>query len=172
MSTSLNISIMPSESSFKKQVEIAREALKNFNTVKTFKSSVVARAAMVELIDATVAFNSFIPFFLKDPAFQEIPTAVHTVLEEYSSQNPSFVMPTLYSKIISLDARVKDFVLNGKKGMLFFLLFHSTKSYYILLSSSLDSTPSAPRADRVRKPRATVCFFYLSFCPGVIDFHI
>jgi hypothetical protein len=125
---------MPSESSFKKQVDLARDALKNFNTVKAFKSTVVARAAMIELLDSTVAFNNFIPFFLKDPAFQELPMAVHTVLEEYSSNNPHFVMPASFSKVVALNTRVKDFILKGSKGMLTFgFKFSSIKS----LNSSL-----------------------------------
>lgn len=137
-----NISIMPSESSFKKHVDAAREALKNFNTVKTFKSSVVTRAAMVELIDVTVAFNHYVPFFLKEPAFQEIPTAVYSVLEEYSSSNPSFVMPTLYSKVAALDARVKDFVLKGTKGTLPLVLVFILLTLFSSFSRCYSFSPS------------------------------
>ena len=75
MSSSIHIAIMSSELSFEKQVDSTHKALKNFNAVKSFKSSVIVRAAMINLIDITIAFNQYTPFFLKEVAFQELLTA-------------------------------------------------------------------------------------------------
>jgi hypothetical protein len=49
-----NISIMPSESSLKKQAEVVREALKTFHTIRALNSPGLIKTAIQELIDATV----------------------------------------------------------------------------------------------------------------------
>ena len=122
-----NITIMPSESLFKRHADLARDALKNFAAVRDLNSSTVVKAAIVELIDATVSFNNFVPFFVPHPLFQEIPPAVHSVLQDFLSKHPSFEMPPSFSKVAGLDARVKDFVTNsnGKRGKSFPLFFFS-----------------------------------------------
>jgi len=117
---------MPSESSFKKQAEIAQDALKNFTAVQFLKSPVVIKAALNELIDATVAFNSFMSFFISHPLFQEIPPAVFHVIEKFMHKNPNFDMPSDYAKIVSLDTRIRDYLTKPssvKKGMSIFLFF-------------------------------------------------
>ena len=113
--------IMPSENAFKKQAELASEALKAFVAVQNLKSTVIVKAAMTELIDATVGFNTFVPFFVSHPLFQEIPPAVNTVLEKFSIKNPNFDMPPGIAKIAGLDARVRDTM--TKKGQSLYPLF-------------------------------------------------
>ena len=120
---SLNIAKMPSESSFKKQAALAQDSLKNFTAVQSMKSTVVLKAAISELIDSTIAFNHFLPLFLSHPLFQEIPSAVFHVLEKFIHKNPNFDMPSGYSKVVSLDARVRDSLsLPASKGMFYSLL--------------------------------------------------
>jgi hypothetical protein len=58
-----NIINMPSESSFKKQAEVARGALKNFNMVRNCNSPAVIKIALNELVDAIVR-ASFLIFFV------------------------------------------------------------------------------------------------------------
>lgn len=108
MPSPLNIINMPSESSFKKQAELAQDALKNFTAVQSLKSTALIKAAIDDLIDSTVAFNHFVPFFVSHPLFQEIPPAVLHVLEKYIHKNPNFDMPSDYAKVVGLDARVRD----------------------------------------------------------------
>lgn len=130
MLSPLNISIMPSENSFKRQADAASDALKVFVSVQNSKSTAVVKAAMTELIDATIGFNNFVPFFVSHSLFQEIPPAVHTVLEKFSKKNPSFDMPASIAKVAGLDARVRDSMAVAKRGSsLYFishLLFHFT----------------------------------------------
>lgn len=117
---------MPSESSFKKQAEIAQDALKNFTAVQSFKSPVVIKAALDELVTSTVAFNSFIPFFLSHPLFQEIPPAVFHVLEKFMHKNPNFDMPSDYAKIVGLDTRIRESLTQQtslKKGLSLSFIF-------------------------------------------------
>jgi selenophosphate synthetase-related protein len=54
-----NISIMPSESSFKKQVDFAREALKNFSAVKDLNVPGLIRTTLAELINTVVSYRFY-----------------------------------------------------------------------------------------------------------------
>ena len=121
MSFPLTMSIMPSESSFKRQADLAREALKSFSAVKSIKSPIIVNAALKDLLDNTVAFNNFVPYFVSHALFQELVPAVHTVINEFSTQNPSFDMPPSAIKVSGLLARVKDSMglSNSKKGVFF-----------------------------------------------------
>ena len=157
-----SISIMPSESSFKRQAELAQEALKTFTAVRSMKSTTVVTAAITELIDATVAFNHFVPFFVNHSLFQEIPSAVLKAFEDFIKTNPDFDMPAGIGKISGLDARARDAAAPPKKGnfLSFSFLFH--------YSSPLDSVAAvAPRVDK--KTKTTVCpylvhFVFTNFC--------
>jgi hypothetical protein len=135
--------IMPSENAFKKQAELASDALKAFVSVQHVKSTVIIKAAMVDLIDATVAFNTFVPFFVSHALFQEIPPAVHAVLEKFSIKNPTFEMQPGIAKIAGLAARARDAL--TKKG----------RHHYSLLLISLTCLPDAPVASRADKPTGT-----------------
>jgi hypothetical protein len=134
-----NISVMPSETAFKKQAELAREALTNFNTIRQLKAPGLIKTALSELVEATVcsipfifyfdansfskaSFNNFVPYFVSHVLFQEIPPAVHIAIEDFISKNPDVEMPPLTHKIAGLNARVKDFLANPhpKKGMISF----------------------------------------------------
>jgi len=123
---------MPSESSFKKQAALVQDLLKNFTAVQHLKSTLVLKAAISELIDSTIAFNHFIPFFLAHPLFQEIPPAVFHVLEKFLHKNPNFDMPSGYAKIVKLDARVRD-SLTPSKGTSPFFLCLGILSYLFIL---------------------------------------
>jgi hypothetical protein len=116
---------MPSESAFKKQAEVANEALKTFTAVQNSSSAMVIKAAVSELVDATAEFNNFVPFFVGHALFQEIPPAVFNTLETFANKNPNFVMPSGIARIAGLDARVKDYLAlskNKKAGKVSFLL--------------------------------------------------
>lgn len=99
---------MPSESSFRKQAELAQEALKNFTAVQSLKSTAVIKTAIDELVDSTILFNNYVPFFVSHSLFQEIPSSVFHVLEKFFYKHPNFDVPANYSKIAGLDARVRD----------------------------------------------------------------
>lgn len=143
MSSALSLIKMPSESSFKRQADIASDALKTFSAVQSSKSSMVVKAAVIELIDATIAFNEYLPFFLAHPLFQEIPPAVFNTLEQFGNKNPKFEMPSTIARVAGLDARVKDSLRIGKQGKISF----SLSTIFFLTTS--DSVPVGPRADRV-----------------------
>src|SRR5277367_5290977 len=164
MSSPLNISIMPSESAFKKQADIAGDALKTFTAVRDSKSLIIIRAAISELIDATVAFNNYVPFFVSHPLFQEIPPAVFTVLEDFSKKNPKFDMPSTFINVAGLDARAKDSIAAAnKKGMSqFYAIFLS----FIFLFSESATSLSVVRADKVgviKKSRTSSVSLYFYF---------
>jgi hypothetical protein len=118
MPVGLSIITMPSESAFKKQAEIASDALKTFTAVQNSSSPTIVKAAVTELIDATIEFNNFVPFFVPHALFQEIPPAVFNVLENFSKKHPNFAMPSAIAKVAGLDARVKDSIsiAKAKKG--------------------------------------------------------
>lgn len=140
---------MPSESSFKKQVESIRESLKNFLVVRTFKNPVLVKAAINDLIDTTVVLNHFTTYFLSHDLFQELPPAVFSALADFSAENPDFIMPKAMDKISALNDRVSGSfanVISQKSSYLplFFLLL-----LHLLVNSSFlpAIVPSAPRAD-------------------------
>lgn len=66
MSLALTIvSKMPSENSFKKQADVARDALKAFNAVRSLNAPSATKAALSELVEATVCFSiKFLAHFL------------------------------------------------------------------------------------------------------------
>lgn len=98
---------MPAESTFKKHAELVRDALKNFMTVKSLNSPSLVKTVVSELIDATIAFNPYIPFFLNHALFQELPPAVFNTLNDFAAENPSFVMPKSFDKVSVLNDRVQ-----------------------------------------------------------------
>jgi hypothetical protein len=125
MPVGLNLVKMPSESAFKKQAEVASDALKTFTAVQHSSSTMVVKAAVTELIDSTADFNNFVPFFVGHALFQEIPPAVFNTLETFANKNPNFVMPSGIARIAGLDARVKDYLAlskSKKTGKVSFLL--------------------------------------------------
>ena len=121
MPPSCSLIKMPSESAFKRQADIANDALKTFLSVQNSKSNMIVKAAVDELIDATVAFNDFI-FFLAHPLFQEIPPAVFLSLEQFANKHPNFEMPSAIARVGGLDARVKNSIVprTVKKGISLF----------------------------------------------------
>jgi hypothetical protein len=98
---------MPSESSFKRHVELVRETLKNFLAVRALKAPTLVKAAILELVDVTVALNPFIPFFINNDLCQEMPTVVLKALNDFASDNPSYLMPKSLDKVVALNARVR-----------------------------------------------------------------
>lgn len=137
-----NTSIKTSESSFKNQVELAREALATFNTVRDLNAPGIVRSALNDLIDKTAAFNQYVPYFLSHPSFLEIPPAVFSSIENFRTSHPSFEIPPSFAKVSGLDARVRD-ALNTKK---------------------VSPTPTGPRSDRIQKFKGPVSpFFSFSF---------
>jgi hypothetical protein len=107
--------------------------MKNFSAVQSLKSTIVIKAALNELVDATAAFTDFVPVFTSHPLFQEIPPAVFHLLEKFLHKNPNFDMPPNYSKIVKLDARIRN------------TLTQTT------LDQKVAVTPTGPRADKSKK---------------------
>lgn len=167
--TPSNISVMPSESSLKKQTEIVREALKSFNTIQSLNSPGLLKTALNELLDATVffhmpsfrcslfnpapqvLFHNYIPFFNSHPLFQEIPPAVCSAVDDFVSKNPNFEVPVQFQKVIALDTKIKD-VLNAN------------------FPKRAGSVPSAPRSDRIKKTKPAVSLLFRSFFLSISSF--
>jgi hypothetical protein len=99
---------MPSENTFKAQVEVARTALKNFNAIRQLDAPGPNKAAFDELVSSVEVFQNFVPFFVNHPLFQEIPVAAHTALEEFLSTHPNFEKPTGYARVLGLNARIRE----------------------------------------------------------------
>ena len=119
----VNISIMPSESSFKKHAEVTHEALKTFTMVHLLKSLVLIKTAIFDPIDAIITVYPFIPFFLTHNLFQEISTSAFNVLSSFAKENSSFIMPKTMDKVTAINDCIQG-SLTSKKG-LFLLLFIS-----------------------------------------------
>lgn len=123
----VDTSTMPAESTFKKHAQSIRDALTNFSTVRALKAPALIKTAVLDLIDATIALNPYIPFFLNHALFQELPPAVFTVLSDFAKENPDFAMPKSLDKVSALNDRVQNSITQviSKKGKPFssFILF-------------------------------------------------
>src|SRR5271154_5877859 len=130
---------MPSESNFKRQVDIVRETLKIFYAVRELKAPFVIRAAIIDLIDSINAFNPFTAFFLKHDLFQEMVPAVFNVLNAYALDHPNFDMPSSFDKVSILNNRVRGSFSQSvfKKGMFYFFSFSSFYLSVFQIVSSL-----------------------------------
>ena len=167
----------PSEDAFKKQAELARQALKNFNAIRSLDAPGPIRTALYELVPATVsslfftfpacetyvslqiAFNNFVAFS-SHPLFQEIIPAVYAAIQDFTAKHPNFDFPTLTYLIKGLDARARGSV-NSKKGMslsYFSFFVRSINSFIPLVTN----TAAALRPEKGKKGKNPVCSFLFS----------
>ena len=133
---------MPSESSFKKQSELVREALKTFTTVRSLKAPGIVRSALFDLIDTTLELHPFVPFFGAHELLHELPSAVYNALNDFASDNPSFLMPKSMDRLVLLKNRVQDSS-SFNKGMIlcFFCIFPLFTFFLKVLSRLLLPKP-------------------------------
>jgi hypothetical protein len=120
MTSNNSASASPLETSFRKQVEIVRDALTSFNLLLPNKSSTAFNAALADVVNAALGLNNFI-FFISNPLFQEIVPAVHQAIEDFRIANPNFKFPASTFMLTGLHARVQDAIVK-KKGNSFSLL--------------------------------------------------
>lgn len=154
-------STMPSEVFFKKQAGRVQKALSNFKLVSSLPdASTLIRAAMTELVDATVrlfiflpspfifsclyqdAFNGFLSH-ISHPLFQELPISVQTTLDDFLTKNPKFDVPKNFHRIAGLVARIQDSAGHTQ-----------TPARRSSAPSSLLAVPGRP--ERIRRPRVPV----------------
>ncbi|KAF8806936.1 hypothetical protein BYT27DRAFT_7256942 [Phlegmacium glaucopus] len=103
---------MPTEIAFKKHAEETREALKNFNAIRILKAPDLTNFALNTL----VGFNDFVPGFISNPLFQEIPPVVQNTINDFCTKNPGVPLPELTHRIAGLVARIKDSLPPPKKA--------------------------------------------------------
>jgi hypothetical protein len=109
---------MPSESTFKQQVERARVLLKSFNTIRVLDAPGPVKTAFDELSAIASDFIKFVPFFTGHPLFQEVIPAIHSALEDFITKNPNFEKPSSFQQVAGLNTRAQDALQNSaKKGM-------------------------------------------------------
>jgi hypothetical protein len=120
--------VMPSESSFKNQIELTRSALAKFEAIAVVGFRAATQPALDEVIAVTGDFNKYNPYFINDPRFFEAPTQVYKVLEDFFTKNPTYTKTTAYNKVIGLNQRSKIMASTAaKKGTHF---FYSTFPYF------------------------------------------
>ena len=62
-------------------------------------------------------FNTFVPHYVAQPSFQELPPAALDVLNRFLVKNPSYKLPKSFPTLVGLVARIKDTPPNAaKKG--------------------------------------------------------
>jgi hypothetical protein len=124
-----------SDLAFNKQADAARDALKNFNTIAQLNAPGLIKSAMDELIMVMVsplfitsfiqvdrdvektAFNSFVPHYVVQPPFQELPLAALDAINLFTAKHPSYKLPKTFPNLVGLVARVKDTPVSAaKKG--------------------------------------------------------
>lgn len=84
-----------------------------------------------------VAFHNFTPFFNHHSLFQEIPPAVCSAIDEFSSKSPDFEIPDQFQKVVALTTKIKEILNSGS-------------------SKRADNIPSGPRSDRTKKNKPSV----------------
>ena len=104
MSTLSDSSNMPSESSFKKQVEVIRAAMLDFNTVRALgPSSTAVNNSIDALIKETIALNPFLTYFHTRDLFHEIVPAVYSLLLDFAAEYPEYPMAKKIEKVSVLN---------------------------------------------------------------------
>jgi hypothetical protein len=158
-------SIMPSESSFKHQIEQTRSVLAKFEAIAAVGFPAATQPALDEVITVTNDFHKFIPFFVNDPRFFEAPLQVYKVLEEFFAKNPTYPKPTTFGKVTWFFNRSKSTTASAsaaKKGVSILFL----KLSFLLSRLTFIPQPlSAPKTFALkRSPRREQPLLYVLSC--------
>ena len=114
---------MPSENTFKAQVELARAYLRAFQAVSDINAPAVVKSSLDLLADTVADFHKFIPYFDNHPLFVEIVSATYTAIDSYISKNPTLDKPAGFPRITGMYTTAKNFSAANKRGMYFFYYF-------------------------------------------------
>ena len=99
---------MPSESTFKSQVALARAYLASFEAMAKLDSPIAVQSAIENLCNTTSEFHRFIPYFDTQPLFIDTVTSVFDALDPYFKKNPSVEMPASFKRVIGLNSTVRN----------------------------------------------------------------
>jgi hypothetical protein len=155
LSSSMSLPSAP-ELAFKKQAELAHEALQAFNVIPPLAASAAGpvKTALSEVVTAMVcpfscsspylklkfhfgwqvAFSGFTSNYLQHSLFQELPQAVQLAIEDFSSKNPDFELPAQTFQVSGLATRAKNAALHSspaKKGVFSPFLYSSRSNSFI-----------------------------------------
>lgn len=95
-------STMPSENTFKSQVELVRAYLKAFEVIAKLDAPAAVTDAVENLTASTADLHRFTPFFDSHPLFVETITMVYPILENFFKKNPTAVKPFSYKRLGSM----------------------------------------------------------------------
>lgn len=109
------------------------------------------------------------PRHLSSPAFQELPPAVLTTVNDYTAKHPNFLLPDNFPRLVGLVARVKDSLVGpAKKGMFFCLSLLSCLIFFFLVAISAVNL----RPEKIKKSKAAVSLFLIAFISSVLTFAV
>jgi hypothetical protein len=113
------IASMPSENTFKAQVELARAYLRAFQAISEVGAPVAVKASLDLLADTVADFHKFIPFFDNHPLFVETVSATYTAIDSYIAKNPTLNKPDGFPRITGMYTTAKNFTAANKRGTSF-----------------------------------------------------
>ncbi|KAF8809164.1 hypothetical protein BYT27DRAFT_7255038 [Phlegmacium glaucopus] len=147
---------MPTEIAFKKHTEETRKALKNFNAIRILKAPDLINFALNMLVTLTVGFNDFMPGFILNPLFQEIPPGVENTINNFCIKNPGVLLPETTHHITGLVARIKDSLIpTAKKGMILIQICLFPFQHSLILTAAIAAANIHPEKIKKVKPAMT-----------------
>ena len=107
------LAIMPSENTFKTQVDLARAYLRAFQAI----SDVGAPSAVKSSLDLLAG----IPFFDNHPLFIETVSSAYTAIDSYLTKHPTLEKPAGFLCITGMYTTAKNSSVANKRGKSFIL---------------------------------------------------
>ena len=115
------LAIMPSENTFKTQVDLARAYLWAFQAISDVGAPSAVKSSL-DLLAGTVSdFHKFIPFFDNHPLFIETVSSAYTAIDSYLTKHPTLEKPAGFPCITGMYTTAKNFSVANKRGKSFIL---------------------------------------------------
>src|SRR5882762_1863026 len=99
---------MPSENTFKNQVELVRAYLTAFEAIIKLDAPVATNSALMSLSDATGNFHHYIPYFDNRPLYIETISMAYIAMDNFFTKNPTVEKPHSFKRVAGLYGHAKN----------------------------------------------------------------
>jgi hypothetical protein len=115
--------IMPSENTFKSQIDLIRAYLTAFEAIIQLDAPPAIKSALLALSDSASNLHNFIPYFNTRPLYIETITMVYNALDNFFLKNPHYERPFSYKRVAGMFSSVNNLSAAEKRGKVFLFLF-------------------------------------------------
>jgi hypothetical protein len=107
---------MPSENTFKKQIELVQAYLGAFENVSKIDAPVVIKSSLEYLSSATSDLHKFIPHFNERPLYIETVVSAYEAMDSYFSKHTAVARPFSYTRVVGLYSMAKNLSSSERQG--------------------------------------------------------